>query len=148
MENKIQEIAKFFVNLYSDELEDITSDSIYEWWSINWSNWVEETNQDVYNEVEKAILGKIRFCYSEDGLIKFDKYSEKWPSEPEKCAYLVENNEKLELDEDSSDDSSISYYQGKNGALMIEHDSDGTENPINSGWYPTSSFEEYKEMYL
>lgn len=57
--NKIQEIQKFFVNLYSDEIEDITSDSIYEWWSINWSNWVEETNQDVYNEVEKAIWNKI-----------------------------------------------------------------------------------------
>lgn len=56
---KIQEIANFFVNLYSDEIEEITSDSIYEWWSINWSNWVEETNQDVYNEVEKAIWNKI-----------------------------------------------------------------------------------------
>lgn len=56
---KLNQIAKFFVNLYSDELEDITSDLIYEWWQINWSNWVEETNQDVYNEVEKAIWEKI-----------------------------------------------------------------------------------------
>lgn len=56
---KYTEIADFFVELYKDELEDITSDSIYEWWSINWSNWVEETNQDVYNEVEKAIWNKI-----------------------------------------------------------------------------------------
>lgn len=55
----LNEIANFFVNLYNDELEEMTSDAIYEWWSINWSNWVDETNQDIYNEVEKAILDKI-----------------------------------------------------------------------------------------
>lgn len=55
----LNEIANFFVNLYDDELEEMTSDAIYEWWSINWSNWVDETNQDIYNEVEKAIWDKI-----------------------------------------------------------------------------------------
>lgn len=55
----LNEIANFFVNLYNDELEEMTSDAIYEWWSINWSNWVDETNQDIYNEVEKAIWDKI-----------------------------------------------------------------------------------------
>lgn len=60
MEKKLlNEIADFFVNLYNDELEEMTSDAIYEWWSINWSNWVDETNQDIYNEVEKAIWDKI-----------------------------------------------------------------------------------------
>lgn len=60
MEKKLlNKIANFFVNLYSDEIEEMTSDSIYEWWSMNWSNWVEETNQDIYNEVEKAIWDKI-----------------------------------------------------------------------------------------
>lgn len=55
----LNQIAEFFVNLYSDELNEITSDNIYEWWSMNWSNWVEETNIEVYNEVEKAIWLKI-----------------------------------------------------------------------------------------
>lgn len=55
----LNEIANFFVNLYDEELEEMTSDAIYEWWSINWSNWVDETNQDIYNEVEKAIWDKI-----------------------------------------------------------------------------------------
>lgn len=55
----LNQIAKFFVNLYGDEIEDITSDSIYEWWSMNWSNWVDETNQDVYIEVEKAVWAEI-----------------------------------------------------------------------------------------
>nr|DAE86716.1 MAG TPA: hypothetical protein [Caudoviricetes sp.] len=60
MEKKLlNEIANFFVNLYDEELEELTSDAIYEWWSINWSNWVDETNQDIYNEVEKAIWDKI-----------------------------------------------------------------------------------------
>lgn len=60
MEKKLlNEIADFFVNLYSDELEEMTSDAIYEWWSINWSNWVDETNQNIYNEVENAIWEKI-----------------------------------------------------------------------------------------
>lgn len=60
MEKKLlNEIANFFVNLYDEELEEMTSDAIYEWWSINWSNWVDETNQDIYNEVEKAIWDKI-----------------------------------------------------------------------------------------
>ena len=57
--NLLNEIANFFVNLYDEELEEMTSDAIYEWWSINWSNWVDETNQDIYNEVEKAIWDKI-----------------------------------------------------------------------------------------
>lgn len=61
MEKKLlNEIANFFVNLYSDEIEEMTSDSIYEWWSMNWSNWVEETDHDIYNEVEKAIWSKIK----------------------------------------------------------------------------------------
>lgn len=55
----LNQIAEFFVNLYSDELEEMSSDAIYEWWSMNWSNWVEETNVEVYNEVEKAIWQKI-----------------------------------------------------------------------------------------
>ena len=60
MEKKLlNEIANFFVNLYDEELEEMTSDVIYEWQSINWSNWVDETNQDIYNEVEKAIWDKI-----------------------------------------------------------------------------------------
>lgn len=36
----LNQIAEFFVNLYSDELEEMSSDAIYEWWSMNWSNWV------------------------------------------------------------------------------------------------------------
>ena len=55
----LNQIAEFFVNLYSDELNEITSDNIYEWLSMNWSNWVEDTDQDIYNEVEKAIWDKI-----------------------------------------------------------------------------------------
>lgn len=55
----LNQIAKFFVNLYGEEIEDITSDAIYEWWSMNWSNWVDETNQDVYIEVEKAVWAEI-----------------------------------------------------------------------------------------
>lgn len=89
-----------------------------------------------------------QYIISEDGLVKFDTTSDNWPSEPEKCAYLAETGEKLDLDWDSSYDCLFSYYQGKNGALVIEHDSDGTENPEKSGWYLTSSFEEFEEMYL
>lgn len=89
-----------------------------------------------------------RYQYSEDRLIKFDTYSDSWPARPEDCAYLVEDNSKLDLDSDSSEDGSISYYQGEKGALVIEHDSDGTENAYKSGFYLTSSFQEYKEMYL
>lgn len=127
--NKLQEIAEFFCNLYSEELNDITGDSINEWWTINWSNWVDDKEDIEYNEIEKAVFEKIdnlkkRYQYSEDRLIKFDTYS------------------------DSSEDGSISYYQGEKGALVIEHDSDGTENAYKSGFYLTSSFQEYKEMYL
>lgn len=89
-----------------------------------------------------------RYQYSEDRLIKFDTYSDSWPARPEDCAYLVEDNSKLDLDSDSSEDGSISYYQGEKGALVIEHDSDGTENAYKSDFYLTSSFQEYKEMYL
>lgn len=60
MEKKLlNKIANFFVNLYNDELDEMTSDAIYEWWSMNWSNWVDETNEDIYDEVEKAIWQKI-----------------------------------------------------------------------------------------
>lgn len=97
---------------------------------------IEESNKDS------------KYVVSEDGIVKFDTESEKWPSEPEKCAYLSETCEKLDLESDSSDDCGLSYYQGKNGALVIERESDGTENPEKSGWYIVSSFEEYKEMYL
>lgn len=55
----LTQIAQFFVNLYSDELDVITPDCIYEWWSMNWSNWGEQTNEDVYNQVEKAIWSEI-----------------------------------------------------------------------------------------
>lgn len=55
----LSQITTFFVNLYSDELDVITPDCIYEWWSMNWSNWVEDTDQDIYNEIEKAIWDKI-----------------------------------------------------------------------------------------
>lgn len=152
-ENKIQEIAEFFYHLYSEELNDITGDSINEWWTINWSNWVDNKEDIEYNEIEKAVFEKIdnlknRYQYSEDRLIKFDTYSDSWPARPEDCAYLVEDNSKLDLDSDSSEDGSISYYQGEKGALVIEHDSDGTENAYKSGFYLTSSFQEYKEMYL
>lgn len=151
--NKLQEIAEFFCNLYSEELNDITGDSINEWWTINWSNWVDNKEDIEYNEIEKAVFEKIdnlknRYQYSEDRLIKFDTYSDSWPARPEDCAYLVEENSKLDLDSDSSEDDSISYYQGEKGALVIEHDSDGTENTHKSGFYLTSSFQEYKEMYL
>lgn len=56
----LNQIAEFFVNLYSDELNELTPDAISEWWSMNWSNWVEENNIKVYNEVEKAIISKIK----------------------------------------------------------------------------------------
>lgn len=151
--NKLQEIADFFCGLYKEEINNITGDAISEWWNINWSNWVNNKEDIEYNKIEKTIFEKIddwntRYKKSEDGLIKFDTYSDSWPANPEDCAYLVEDDSKLELDPDSSDDKFISYYQGEKGALVIEHDSDGTENPIKSGWYLTDSFAEYKEMYL
>lgn len=114
-----------------------------------------DNKEDIeYNEIEKIILEQQidnlnkRYQYSEDRLIKFDTYSDAWPARPEDCAYLVEDNSKLDLDSDSSEDDSISYYQGEKGALVIEHDSDGTENPLKSGWYLTDSFDEYKEEYI
>lgn len=55
----LNRIVQFFTNLYNDELDVMTSDCIYEWWYYNWSNWVEETNEDIYNEVEKAIWAEI-----------------------------------------------------------------------------------------
>lgn len=60
----LSQITKFFVNLYSDELETMTSDCIYEWQYYNWSNWVEETNEDIYNEVQKAVWAEIRKIYN------------------------------------------------------------------------------------
>lgn len=57
--NKLQEIAEFFCNLYSEELNDITGDSINEWWTINWSNWVDDKEDIEYNEIEKAVFEKI-----------------------------------------------------------------------------------------
>lgn len=58
-DNKLQEIADFFCNLYSEELNDITGDSICEWWTINWSNWVDNKEDIEYNEIEKAIFDAI-----------------------------------------------------------------------------------------
>lgn len=58
-DNKLQEIAEFFCNLYSEELNDITGDSICEWWTINWSNWVNNKEDIEYNEIEKAIFDMI-----------------------------------------------------------------------------------------
>lgn len=58
-DNKLQEIAEFFCNLYSEEINDITGDSICEWWTINWSNWVDNKEDIEYNEIEKAIFGMI-----------------------------------------------------------------------------------------
>lgn len=57
--NKYQEIAEFFCKLYSEELNDITGDSICEWWNINWSNWVDNKEDIEYNEIEKAIFDAI-----------------------------------------------------------------------------------------
>lgn len=56
----LNQIAGFFVNLYNDELDKITADAIYEWWSQNWSNWVEDTDEDIYNVVEKTIFEMIK----------------------------------------------------------------------------------------
>ena len=58
-DNKLQEIAEFFCNLYSEELNEITGDSINEWWAINWSNWVDNKEDIEYNEIEKAIFDAI-----------------------------------------------------------------------------------------
>ena len=58
-ENKLQEIVEFFCNLYSEELNDITGESINEWWTINWSNWVDNKEDIEYNEIEKAIFDAI-----------------------------------------------------------------------------------------
>lgn len=58
--NKLQEMAEFFCNLYNDELNDITGDSICEWWNINWSNWVDNKEDIEYNEIEKAVFEKIK----------------------------------------------------------------------------------------
>lgn len=55
----LNQIADFFTNLYEDELSEMTSDCINEWWNCNWSNWTEETNEEIYAKVEITIWRKI-----------------------------------------------------------------------------------------
>lgn len=112
------------------------------------TDYKETFSLDDLNKMESDNDDKDSYVYSDDEMIKYDTTSESWPSEPEKCAYLAETGDKLDLDCDSSYDCGFSYYQGKNGALVIERESDGTEDPKKSGWYLTSSFEEFEEMYL
>lgn len=89
---------------------------------------------------------------SEDGSVLFDISDESYIQNPEDHAYFIEENgiiEKLVLESNSAyNDSDVCYYQGERGALVTWKDYDGTENIQKSGFYYTSSFEEFQTDYL
>lgn len=121
----------------------------------NFDEWVnmyfpKDSNEDSKETLSEEEAVKSGYVYSEDKCILYNTSSEFWPSCPEKCAYLIEKGKiiYLELENDSSSDNSISYYQGEKGALVVEKDNDGTENPLKSGWYLSENFEDYQENYM
>lgn len=106
----------------------------------------ETKDGDVYMLYEECVM------ISEDEKVLFDISSDECIRNPEDHAYLIQENgilKELELESDTADDGSgVFYYQGEEGALVTWADADGTENASKSGFYYTSSFEEFKEDYL
>lgn len=91
----INQAAKHFINIYSDELDAMTSDGIYEWWYYNWSNWVEETNEDIYNEVEKAVWAEINKIIKKDCFNVEDLYTKNLVATYNADPFAVETDEQL-----------------------------------------------------
>lgn len=73
----------------------MTSDCIYEWWYYNWSNWVEETNEDIYNEVEKAVWAEIKKIIKKDCFNVEDLYTKNLVATYNADAFAVETDEQL-----------------------------------------------------
>lgn len=118
-----------------------------------WGVYRDEDNDLVYEtrDGDIYVLGN-NIKHSEDYNVLFDASNSEWCRNPKDYAYIIKEDgdiEKLNLEENSADDNSgVRYYQGDNGALVTWEDSDGTEDPERSGFYNTSSFEEFKEDYL
>lgn len=91
----INQAAKHFINIYSEELDAMTSDCIYEWWYYNWSNWIEETNEDIYNEVEKAVWAEINKIIKKDCFNVEDLYTKNLVATYNADAFAVETDEQL-----------------------------------------------------
>ena len=53
-------IVKHFINLYADELDNVTPDWIYEWWSLTSDQYnIDRGDDEIYDEIERAIFKKI-----------------------------------------------------------------------------------------
>lgn len=106
---------------------------------------------DNFTEITKYIR-EGKFILSEDEQVIFDQSNDDCIRYPYQHAYLINDNGiivKLDLEDNSAyNGSGVRYYQGEKGALVIWEDKYGTENARKSGFYYTSSFEEFKEYYL
>ena len=53
-------IVKHFIDLYADELHEVTPDCIYEWWSLTSDQYnIDRGDDEIYDEIERAIFKKI-----------------------------------------------------------------------------------------
>lgn len=91
----INQAAKHFINIYSDELDAMTSDGIYEWWYYNWSNWVDETNENIYNDLEKAIWSEINKIIKKDCFNIENLYNKNLVATYNADPFAVETDEQL-----------------------------------------------------
>lgn len=116
-----------------------------------WGVYYQEDNL-VYETKDGDIyfMSEDRVKLSDDEQLLFDTSDFDWHVNPQNWVYLIgtDSIEKLDLEENSADsDSDVCYYQGESGAMVTEKDSDGTEEPLKSGWYPCSGYNEYVDYY-
>ena len=135
--------------------ENLSIDFILEYQNGNvWGVFYDEDENLTY-QTSDGVEYKIKegsVILSEDEQVIFDQSNDDCIRYPYQHAYLINDNgiiEKLELEDNSAyNGSGVRYYQGEKGALVIWEDKYGTENARKSGFYYTSSFEEFKEDYL
>ena len=56
----VSAIVKHFIDLYADEIQQVTPDCIYEWWMLTADQYnIDRSDDDLYDRIEKAIFKEI-----------------------------------------------------------------------------------------